>query len=251
MIADRRPGRSACDRRRRGARRRRRPARQRRRDRAATLLDALEANGVLVFRGLHLAPEQQVAFCRHLGEVDCSDGNHPVDGIYRVTLDPTDERRPPRTCAAPSHWHIDGCTPDGDECPQMATVLERQGRRRARAARPSSPAPTPPTTTSPTTRRAPARPLRVVHSLEASQRQAHTRSDRRDSWRRGDRRPTSEHPLVWTHRRRPPIARARRLGRPRRRAWISTRAGRCSTTCSPAPPRPIASTGTSGRSATP
>ena len=52
------------------------------------VLDALEDNGVLVFRGLHLDPQAQVAFCSRLGEIDySSDGHHPVAGIYPVTLD--------------------------------------------------------------------------------------------------------------------------------------------------------------------
>ena len=54
----------------------------------AAILDALEDNGVLVFRGLYLAPEAQVAFCGRLGDVDrSSDGHHPVSGIYPITLD--------------------------------------------------------------------------------------------------------------------------------------------------------------------
>ncbi|HEY5843985.1 MAG TPA: TauD/TfdA family dioxygenase, partial [Mycobacterium sp.] len=52
------------------------------------VLEALEDNGVLVFSGLHLDPEAQVAFCRRLGEIDrSSDGHHPVSGIYPITLD--------------------------------------------------------------------------------------------------------------------------------------------------------------------
>ena len=52
------------------------------------ILDALEDNGVLVFRDMRLDPEAQVAFCRRLGEVDhSSDGHHPVAGIYPITLD--------------------------------------------------------------------------------------------------------------------------------------------------------------------
>ena len=54
------------------------------------VLDALEDNGVLVFPGLHLNPEAQVAFCQRLGAVDYSaDGHHPVPGIYPITLDPS------------------------------------------------------------------------------------------------------------------------------------------------------------------
>ena len=54
------------------------------------VLDALEDNGVLVFRGLQLDPQAQVDFCRRLGEIDhSSDGHHPVAGIYPITLDKT------------------------------------------------------------------------------------------------------------------------------------------------------------------
>src|ERR1700759_1181823 len=52
------------------------------------ILDALEDNGGLVFRGLQLEPQTQVEFCRRLGEIDSSsDGHHPVAGIYPITLD--------------------------------------------------------------------------------------------------------------------------------------------------------------------
>ena len=52
-----------------------------------TVTDALEANGVLVFRDLNLDPKVQVALCERMGEVDYSEGHHPVPGIYRVTRD--------------------------------------------------------------------------------------------------------------------------------------------------------------------
>src|SRR5262249_16808919 len=87
------------------------------------VLEALEDNGVLVFRGLGLDPEAQVEFCRRLGEVDhSSDGHHPVAGIYPITPD-TSNNSPAASRRATFDWHIDGCTPIGDECPQKATVL--------------------------------------------------------------------------------------------------------------------------------
>ena len=87
------------------------------------ILDALEDNGVLVFRGLQLDPEAQVAFCRRLGEVDhSSDGHHPVAGIYPITLDKS-KNSSAAYLKATFDWHIDGCTPLGDEYPQKATVL--------------------------------------------------------------------------------------------------------------------------------
>ena len=89
----------------------------------ASVLDALEDNGVLVFRGLHLDPVAQVDFCRRLGEIDhSSDGHHPVPGIYPITLDKS-KNASAAYLKATFDWHIDGCTPLGDECPQKATVL--------------------------------------------------------------------------------------------------------------------------------
>src|SRR5262249_36966285 len=89
----------------------------------AAVAEALEAHGALVFRGLDLDPETQVGFCRKLGDVDDStDGHHPVAGIYRVTLDTSKNPRAEYLYAT-FHWHIDGCTPAGGECPQIATLL--------------------------------------------------------------------------------------------------------------------------------
>ena len=164
---------------------------------AASLGDALETFGVLVFRGMHLRPEQQVAFCRQLGEIDCSNGNHEVEGIYRVSLDRT--TNPSASYLRGTFaWHIDGCTPDGDECPQMATVLTAKSvaDRGGETEFASSYAAYEDLTDA---EQAHCSTLRVVHSLEASQRRV--RSDptpkQLAAWRS---RPSHEHPLVWTHR---------------------------------------------------
>ena len=165
---------------------------------AAAVLDALEENGVLVFPGLGLNPQAQVDFCRRLGEIDhSSDGHHPVAGIYPITLDKS-KNASASYLRATFDWHIDGCTPMKDEFPQKATVLsafqvaERGGEtefastygayeeladdEKARLAS-----------------------LRVVHSLEASQRRVNPDPSPQElaRWRA---RPTHEHPLVWTHR---------------------------------------------------
>jgi alpha-ketoglutarate-dependent taurine dioxygenase len=153
---------------------------------------------VLVFSGLHLDPQAQVQFCRRLGEVDhSSDGHHPVAGIYPITLD-TSKNSSAAYLRATFDWHIDGCTPTGDEYPQKATVLsgvqvaERGGETEFANSygaydelsdeekdRLSA--------------------LRVVHSLEASQRRVNPDPTPAElaRWRA---RPTHEHPLVWTHR---------------------------------------------------
>jgi alpha-ketoglutarate-dependent sulfate ester dioxygenase len=164
----------------------------------AAILDALEHNGVLVFRGLWLEPEAQVTFCRHLGGVDhSSDGHHPVPGIYPITLDKS-KNSSADYLRATFDWHIDGCTPLEDEYPQKATLLsavqiaECGGETEfanSYAAYDSL--------SDEDKDRFGA--LRVVHSLEASQRRitANPTPEQLARWR--SRRP-HEHPLVWTHR---------------------------------------------------
>ena len=166
----------------------------------AAIVDALEANGVLVFRELDLDPETQIAFCRRVGEIDTSyeGGLTDVPGVIKISLDPTVNSRA-EILKATFDWHIDGCIAMNGECPQMATVLTAavvamQGgdtefantyagydalsddeKERFGA-------------------------MRVVHSLEASQRASlypDPSEEQLAAWRS---RPPSVHPLVWTHR---------------------------------------------------
>src|SRR4051812_27108526 len=164
----------------------------------AAVLDALEDNGVLVFPGLSLEPEAQVAFCRRLGEVDhSSDGHHPVAGIYPITLDKS-KNASAAYLRATFDWHIDGCTPLGDDFPQMATVLsavqvaDRGGETEFASAYGAY------DELSDEDKQRVAS-LRVVHSLEASQRRVNPNPtpEQLARWRA---RPSHEHPLVWTHR---------------------------------------------------
>lgn len=164
----------------------------------AAVLDALEDNGVLVFPLLGLHPEAQVTFGRKLGEVDhSSDGHHPVAGIYPVTLDKS-KNASAAYLRATFDWHIDGCTPTNDECPQKATILtakqvaERGGETEfanSYAAYEAFDA----------EEKDRFGRLRVVHSLEASQRRVNPDPSPElvARWRS---RPSHEHPLVWTHR---------------------------------------------------
>jgi alpha-ketoglutarate-dependent taurine dioxygenase len=165
---------------------------------AAQLFDALERHGVLVFRGLHLSPEVQVAFSRAIGPVDGSNGNHPVDGIYRVSLDPTTNGRSAAYLRGTFAWHVDGCTPDGDDCPQMATVLTARAvsARGGETEFASTYAAYDDLSEDEKLRLG---PLRVVHSLEASQRRVTSDPSPKQlaAWQS---RPVHEHPLVWTHR---------------------------------------------------
>jgi len=164
----------------------------------AAILDALEHNGVLVFRGLALEPPAQVEFCRRLGAVDHSaDGHHPVAGIYPITLD-TSKNSAAAYLKATFDWHIDGCTPLGDECPQKATVLSalQVAQRGGETEFANSYAAYDELSDAEKARYG---GLRVVHSLEASQRRV-TPDPPPELLAKWRSRPTHEHPLVWTHR---------------------------------------------------
>ena len=87
-------------------------------DLPAWTLEALEDNGALVFRDLHLDDEAQVVFSRKLGKVEIfGKGEHPE--IFRVTLDPA-KNPSAQYLRGTFDWHIDGCT---DDIPIMATML--------------------------------------------------------------------------------------------------------------------------------
>jgi alpha-ketoglutarate-dependent taurine dioxygenase len=164
----------------------------------AAVLDALEDNGVLVFPGLNLDPVAQVAFCRRLGEVDhSSDGHHPVAGIYPVTLDKS-KNASADYLRATFDWHIDGCTPIEDTYPQMATVLSalEVADRGGETEFASSYAAYDVLSEDEKQRYG---SLRVVHSLEASQRRV-TPDPSPELLARWRARRIHEHPLVWTHR---------------------------------------------------
>jgi alpha-ketoglutarate-dependent taurine dioxygenase len=151
---------------------------------------------VLVFRGLHLDPESQVALCRRLGEVELFTGSHPVEGIFRVTLDPS-KNRAADYLRGTFDWHIDGCTPVTDEFPQMATVLtacvvaEQGGETEFASTYAAYESLTP-------GEQDQLQSLRVVHSLEASQRLVtpDPTAAQLAAWRQ---RPCREHPLIWIH----------------------------------------------------
>ncbi len=164
----------------------------------ATVLEALERNGVLVFPGLGLKPEAQVAFCRLLGDIDhSSDGRHPVAGIYPVTLDKS-KNASADYLRATFDWHIDGCTPIEETFPQKATVLSAKqvAESGGETEFASSYAAYDALSAAEKQRFA---SLRVVHSLEASQRRVtpDPSPEVLAMWRA---RPTHTHPLVWTHR---------------------------------------------------
>jgi alpha-ketoglutarate-dependent taurine dioxygenase len=154
---------------------------------------ALEANGALVFKGLHLDDDTQIAVSRRLGAVEqLGRGERPE--IFRVTLDPS-KNPAAQYLKGTFQWHIDGCT---DDVPIMATVLsahavaESGGETEFASTYGAYEA-------LPDDERARADGMRVVHTIEASQR-LHNPNPTEEEVARWRMRPPKEHPLVWQHR---------------------------------------------------
>jgi alpha-ketoglutarate-dependent taurine dioxygenase len=155
------------------------------------VMAALEENGVLVFRGLRLDDDTQVAFCEKLGEI-VRFPNQANPAIFIVTLD---EAKNPMAdyLKATVGWHIDGTS---DAIPAKATmlsakVLSAEGGETEFAS----------TYTAYDDLSAEEKErvatLRVWHSQEASQRDGHENPtpEQIAEWKKR----AHEHPLVWTH----------------------------------------------------
>lgn len=158
------------------------------------VLEALAANGVLVFAGLHVDDATQVAFSKRLGRVETfrNDPVHPE--IFRVTLDPS-KNRAAAYLRGTFDWHIDGLTED---IPISATLLsahavagtggETEFASTYQAYDDLTDA-----------QKAEFESIRVVHTIEASQRLHNPDPSPEEVaiWRT---RPPKEHPLIWRHR---------------------------------------------------
>jgi alpha-ketoglutarate-dependent taurine dioxygenase len=156
-------------------------------------LEMLEAHGALVFRGLHLNDDAQVAFSRKLGTVE-KFGREKREEIFRISLDP-------KVNAAAAYlqgtffWHIDGCMED---IPIMATMLT--AHQVAASGGETEFASTYQAYEDLSDReKAALEKIRVVHTIEATMRM-HTPEpspEQVEVWRK---KPAKVHPLVWTHR---------------------------------------------------
>lgn len=156
-------------------------------------LAALEEHGVLVFRGLHLDDEAQVAFSRTLGKVEKL-GNGPNPEIFIVTLDP--KRNPIAPYLRGTFdWHIDGCT---DDVPIMATMLNAHAVADSGGETEFASAYGAYDRLSEEDKER-LIDVRVVHTIEATQRRLvpNPTDEQVAMWRS---RPAKTHPLVWQHR---------------------------------------------------
>ena len=154
---------------------------------------ALEQYGVLVFRGLEIDDDTQIAFSKRLDDVGKAEPAEPPR-IFTVTLDPA-KNPAAEYLRGTFAWHIDGAQ---DEVPTKATMLSAKvvaaeggetefagtyaayddldGEEKERF-----------------------EGVRVLHSFEASQRLVHPDPTPEElaRWRE---KPDREHPLVWCHR---------------------------------------------------
>ena len=170
--------------------------------------EALERHGVLLFPQIGFDDDEQVAFSKNLGDVVPQGPKRP-DGtqevVFKITLDPR-ENPSAEYLKATVEWHIDGLFDDGP--PPKATMLS--ARRLSAtggqtefcntyAAYDDLPAGERPYYES----------LRIVHSLEASNRATNPNPspEEQKRWReaevmreRAGRIGVKEHPLVWHHR---------------------------------------------------
>jgi alpha-ketoglutarate-dependent taurine dioxygenase len=158
----------------------------------AAAMVALEENGVLVFRALHLDDEAQVVFSQKLDDVGKAEPA-PTPSIYKVTLDPT-KTATAEYLKGTVYWHIDGAQ---DAVPTKATMLSAHvlSARGGETEFASTYAAYDDLSEDEKQRFA---GLRVLHSLEASQRLVNPdpSPDELAKWRQ---RPDREHPLVWRH----------------------------------------------------
>jgi alpha-ketoglutarate-dependent taurine dioxygenase len=156
------------------------------------ILGALDTHGALVFRGLHIDDATQVAFSKRLGRVVVlGRGENPE--IFRVTLDPA-KNPAAEYLRGTFDWHIDGCT---DDVPIMATLLSAHAVAESGGETEFSSTYAAYDDLSDEEKER-YLSLRVVHTIEASQRLVNSDPSPEEVaiWRT---RPSKEHPLVWTH----------------------------------------------------
>lgn len=160
--------------------------------RTTELRELLELRGVLVFPDIGFSDDEQLAFSQTLGQiVGLGEGG---GGIYKVTLDakitPTAEY-----LRGTVLWHIDGFS---DDLPARGSVLS--ARKLSETGGQTEFANTYAAYDDlPEARKAQLDKLRVVHTMEATQRDVYPdpSPEMRAGWASY---PHKIHPLVWTHR---------------------------------------------------
>ncbi len=157
---------------------------------AAEIVDLLEQRGMLVVRELHMSDAQQHAFSETLGGVQNQFGST----IQKISIDP-EETFAADYLRGSFFWHIDGST---DDRPNFAATLN--AKRLSKTGGTTYFANTYAAYEDlPEDDKALYDALRVVHSMEVSQRYfiPEPRPDELAMWQK---RTPKVHPLVWHHR---------------------------------------------------
>jgi alpha-ketoglutarate-dependent taurine dioxygenase len=176
---------------------------------AGECLDALECYGVLVFPGIDFDDDELVAFSEHLGELMPFGAARP-DGtrapIYKITLDRRENPVGADYLKNTTGWHIDGLFEDAP--PPRASILAAR-RLSATGGQTEFCNTYAAYEELPEEQRRRCEPLRLEHTLEASNRamSPDAGSAEMEAWRqaqarreRAGRRGAKQHPLVWHHR---------------------------------------------------
>ncbi len=154
-------------------------------------LEALDANGVLLFRELHIDDSTQVAFCKRLGDV-VAVPSHPTPEITVISLDPGN--RLAEYFRGAFLWHLDGTM---DDIPSKASVLTAHVTAESGGETEFASTYVGYDLLSEEEKKR-FRSLRVVHTFEATQRRIYPdpTPEQLADW---NSRPPKEHPLVWEH----------------------------------------------------
>jgi alpha-ketoglutarate-dependent taurine dioxygenase len=161
---------------------------------AAQIREELETRGVLIFREIGFTNAQQLAFAQTIGEVMLQGGKD----VLNISLDPEKNRHKPELAdyfKGAWYWHIDQTTED---TPSRATLLI--ARKLSETGGETEFANTYAAWDAlPDDEKRQYDGLRVVHSLEVSQRYVRPEPGYEElkGWQSY---PTKTHPLVWTHR---------------------------------------------------
>jgi alpha-ketoglutarate-dependent taurine dioxygenase len=159
----------------------------------AAVMDALEQNGVLVFRELDIDDETQITFSKRLDDVGKTEPAAPPS-IYTVSLNPAKSHTAAYTRGT-FNWHIDGAQ---DDVPTKATTLSAKATSATGGETEFASTYAAYDDLTDEEKRH-FEGLRVLHSFEASQRLV-TPDPSPDELARWREKPDKEHPLVWRHR---------------------------------------------------
>jgi alpha-ketoglutarate-dependent taurine dioxygenase len=179
---------------------------------ADEIMEKLQHYGVLLFPEIGLGDEEQVAFSNNLGEIIPVGPLRPDgtrDPIYKITVDPRENPTGVEYIKNTICFHIDGLVGyDGDPPPPKATMLSAR-RLSATGGQTEFCNMYAAYDDLPERDKEYYESLRILHSLEASQRAARPNLSREEEakWREAEaererqgRRGAKEHPLVWHHR---------------------------------------------------